>query len=449
MGLSILESITECFHPSCCVDGNMVAEEQRESSQTEDILIQTSTNSKKRRTPTRPSSTSEESTTTVIKKHPELDLLLSTNLALYVLSTSLYFHFHVDVWDKIQIHPSFILIAEIVASYLFRFAHRNDAARRFTEEELVESRSKCINELDDLALVDSEDNVSDDSVQEEKHGFEQSPIIRIQDLDLSGHKDAKPIASRSDLIQVHPDNCHIVFDSFMKRAFDAVMDKSERWTPDSNTTKLLANSNHSDDDVFIWSGYFDSGYKSSIPVIKSRAVFQCTPRELVDLIFDSSKVKLYNKMSLGREDMHFFKKGIDTDDGKINGEVKVTRSVNNIPIIKKNFELISLMHGKSLSEEHDGMQGYMIVNRSVWEDANTTPSDTVHAVADPNYIRCECLLGANLIKALDGGKKCEMTTVNHFYTPFVPSFGAKRFGMSAAGNYLRDLQSQFHGKETN
>lgn len=168
MRLSILESITECFHPSCCVDGNMVAEEQRESSQTEDILIQTSTNSKKRRTPPRPSSTTEKSTTTVIKKHPELDLLLSTNLALYILSTSLYFHFHVDIWDKIQIHPSCILIAEIIASYLFRFAHRNDAARRFTEEELVASKSKCINELDDLALVDSEDNVSDDSVQEDK-----------------------------------------------------------------------------------------------------------------------------------------------------------------------------------------------------------------------------------------------------------------------------------------
>jgi hypothetical protein len=258
--------------------------------------------------------------------------------------------------------------------------------------------------------------------------------------------------SRTDLVEIHSDDGHLVLNLLMKRAFECVTDEGPRWIADRTTAKIISKRPASEkswqyateSDIFIWYGKFDTGYKSDVPVIKARGIIECTPRELIDLIFDSSKVKQYNKMSLGREDRHFFKENFDTHDGKIAGAAKIVRSVANIPMIKKNLELVSLMHGRSLDEEKDGMKGYMIVNRSIWEDEKKAPSDEEDGVGpeDPKFIRGECLLGVNLIREIEGDK-CEITTINHFFTPGTPSFGARQFGMKAAGNYLRDLQSQF------
>jgi len=276
-----------------------------------------------------------------------------------------------------------------------------------------------------------------------------SSYLRIHDLDIDDEKVEQRSNSRPDLFQIDSDDGHHVLNLLMKRGFECVTDESSRWTADRSTAKIISRRPVSEQswhyaiesDIFIWYGKFDTGYKSDVPVIKARAIMQTTPRELVNLIFDSSKVKQYNKMSLGREDRHFFKKGVDTDDGKITGEAKIVRSISSIPILKKNLELLSLMHGRSLNEEKDGMKGYIIVNRSIWEDEKKAPSDDGNGSGhDPKYIRAECLLGISLIRELEGGT-CEITTINHFFTPGAPSFGARQFGMKAATNYLKDLQS--------
>lgn len=279
-----------------------------------------------------------------------------------------------------------------------------------------------------------------------------SSFLRIHDLDVDDQDFLARQNSRTDLVEIHSDDGHLVLNLLMKRAFECVTDEGPRWIADRTTAKIISKRPASEkswqyateSDIFIWYGKFDTGYKSDVPVIKARGIIECTPRELIDLIFDSSKVKQYNKMSLGREDRHFFKENFDTHDGKIAGAAKIVRSVANIPMIKKNLELVSLMHGRSLDEEKDGMKGYMIVNRSIWEDEKKAPSDEEDGVGpeDPKFIRGECLLGVNLIREIEGDK-CEITTINHFFTPGTPSFGARQFGMKAAGNYLRDLQSQF------
>lgn len=275
-----------------------------------------------------------------------------------------------------------------------------------------------------------------------------SSYLRIHDLDIDGEQVEQKTNCRPDLFQIDSDDGHHVLNLLMKRAFECVTDESARWTADRNTAKIISKRPASEQswnyaiesDIFIWYGKFDAGYKSEVPVIKARAIIQTTPRELINLIFDSSKVRQYNKMSLGREDRHFFKKDIDTDDGKIAGEAKIVRSVSSIPILKKNLEMLSLMHGRSLDEEKDGMQGYIIVNRSIWEDEEKAPSDDGNGSGlDPKFIRAECLLGINLIRELEGGT-CEITTINHFFTPGTPSFGARQFGMKAAANFLKDLQ---------
>lgn len=201
------------------------------------------------------------------------------------------------------------------------------------------------------------------------------------------------------------------------------------------------------EDVFVWFGNLGSGgYKADLPVIKARGLVLTSAENLVILLLDSTKVKQYNKMSLGREDRVFLKKGLNAHDGKLMGEVKIVRSVSSIPMIRKQIEIISVMYAKKLNVETDGMNGYLIVNRSVWDQEHHAPLDT-HAghEGDDQYIRCEMLLGVNLIRALDGDNdgKCELTTVTHFFTPGAPTFGARQFGMKAAANFIRDLQKQF------
>jgi hypothetical protein len=282
--------------------------------------------------------------------------------------------------------------------------------------------------------------------------------FRIHDLELnSAEERVEELVShgnRTDLCSLHHNSSHIALDALVKHAFNVVTDESSRWNPDSTSGRIISKRPTSEHnwhyagpgDIFVWHGKMEKdGYKRDLPVIKARGMVPTTAKALLDLLLDSSKVTTYNKMSLGREDRYYIKRGVETkdEDSQLRGETKIMRSVSSVPVIRKHLELISLMHARLLEEDDDGMKGYMCVNRSIWEDEDKTPTeDGVDSPFDENYIRCECLLGVNLIRELDGGY-CELTTINHFYTPGAPSFGARQFGMKAAGNFIRDIKAQF------
>jgi hypothetical protein len=279
-------------------------------------------------------------------------------------------------------------------------------------------------------------------------------FLRIHDLELDKSQLVLKNSTRPDLFPIHSDDSHHILSSLMKLALKYVKDETSRWTPDRTTEKIISKRPAheqkwhyaTETDVFVWYGKFETGYKSELPVIKARAMVKTSARNLLELLIDSSKVTQYNKMSLGREDKEFIKEDVKTHDGKIHGEAKIVRSVSNIPMIRKKLELLSLMHARALNESEDGMKGYIIVSRSVWEDEKRVPSDDGDGGddnGDPNYIRSEILLGVNLIRELNDRDKCEITTINHFYTPGTPTFGARQFGMKAAANFLRDLQHTF------
>ena len=65
-------------------------------------------------------------------------------------------------------------------------------------------------------------------------------------------------------------------------------------------------------EVLVWSGKFKSsrGYGAELPIIKTTSIIDKSPRYLADLLMDSNKVKLYNKMSLGRDDVKVFQSGM-------------------------------------------------------------------------------------------------------------------------------------------
>ncbi len=290
-----------------------------------------------------------------------------------------------------------------------------------------------------------------------KPKIKRSSFLRIQDLEIvqcdSQVRDMLNCGNRNDLCSLDHEASHVALEALMQHAFAHVKDESSRWTPDGSSQKAISKRPEHErswhytgpDDLFVWHGKLeDAGYKGDLPVIKARGMIQSSPRELMDLLLDSSKVKLYNKMSLGRDDKFFIKKGLDTNDEKLDGEAKIVRSVSSVPVMRKKLELISLMYARRLDEEKDGMKGYICVNRSIWEDENIVPTEYEDFASngDDKFIRCECLLGVNLIRELDSGF-AEMTTLSHFFTPGAPTFGARQFGMKAAANFIKEIQNQF------
>mmetsp|Transcript_3432 Transcript_3432/g.5181 ORF Transcript_3432/g.5181 Transcript_3432/m.5181 type:complete len:276 (+) Transcript_3432:55-882(+) len=271
----------------------------------------------------------------------------------------------------------------------------------------------------------------------------------------SSHADDLKCCDRPDLCSLDHQESHVALQALMTHALHVVTDESDRWNPDGFTKKTISKRTEAEkkwhftnDGVFVWYGKFDNGgYKGDTPVIKARGRVDAPPRAVLELLFDSSRVKEYNNFSLGREDKHVIKEGIDTDDGKLHGEVKIVRSITSVPMIRKQMELISVLYGRALDEEKDEMKGYIIVNRSVWENENRAPSTSADGSSggDTNFIRSEMLLGVNLIRELHGEDegKSELTTITHFFTPGTPTFGARQFGMKASGGFIRDIQSNF------
>ena len=69
----------------------------------------------------------------------------------------------------------------------------------------------------------------------------------------------------------------------------------------------------SSQEVLVWAGKFkvkDDGYGAELPIIKSTSIIHQSPKYLAELLMDSSKVQVYNKMSLGRDDVKVFQTGV-------------------------------------------------------------------------------------------------------------------------------------------
>ncbi|KAL3919206.1 MAG: hypothetical protein SGARI_007266 [Bacillariaceae sp.] len=240
--------------------------------------------------------------------------------------------------------------------------------------------------------------------------------------------------------------------------YDVATDESDRFVATSDTKKALKRyqkkgcpqtndmswpiqpwySVH-DDDVLIWTGDVrHDGLGSDWPVCKARGLVNTSPRQLLEYLMDSSKVREYNKMSQGREDLYKIQEGIDTSALEsaygIPGDCKIVKAINKPRLIPITIEMISLMHCKPLAE----IPGtYMMVYRSVFEDTTSTGDAT------PS-IRSEMLLGVVLVRPYNKDHTiCEMTSITHMYSPGVPEMIARRAAPSSAMNLIKDLQGIF------
>jgi hypothetical protein len=248
-------------------------------------------------------------------------------------------------------------------------------------------------------------------------GVDADPNERWVVLD-NGEGDHAPIA---------PFAIRALVKSGLFSAFDETM-----WTPDGKTTKLIKQEQHAwhactwqqegqtelpsqsltSSAVLVWSGNFTHGrYGSELPAVRSAALIGMSAAALMDLLVDSSRVKEYNKMSLGREDLLVLQDTLE--GGPFGGITKVMRSETKPPLVRKILTFTSILHCRPL----DDGSGYKLVSRAV-----TSPCDSVAGA-----LQSEILLSVNIIKKVEGyPDRCVLVAVNHLRSPMVPMMIAKR-----------------------
>jgi len=287
------------------------------------------------------------------------------------------------------------------------------------------------------------------------------------------------------------------------------------WKPaDSKTKKLLAendklNNGDSGDtqkdevvrnalldggEVLVWMGKFmnnknskkdivDEGYGSNLPLIKTISIIPLSPKKFAELLMDSDKVPLYNKMSQGRKDVVVFQQGVDTtadtDDtsagsamGKsfvLDGEAKIVRNISKPPLSKKLMEFVTLMYARRLNVDDNVSSGYVgsgidgtnnddgsyiVVTRAVSGGRWGGPSGSSEGVKarggageasggdEEEMIRSEILLGINVLRTIPGEPdKTEVTAVTHVYSPSVPTMLAGTVGVKGAIDFVKDIRA--------
>lgn len=178
------------------------------------------------------------------------------------------------------------------------------------------------------------------------------------------------------------------------------------------------------------------GYGSSVPVVKSISIINMSPKQMAELLLDSSRVKTYNKMSQGRKDVRVMQRGVDTHDHFGHGETKIVRNITKPPVAKKKMLSVTLMHGRALRPT-DGIQegGYVVVSRAVGDPA----------VETEDYTLSEILLGVNVLRNTENHNQCRVTAVTHVYSPNLPTALASRLGIKGAKNFVKDIRSVCDG----
>jgi hypothetical protein len=220
-------------------------------------------------------------------------------------------------------------------------------------------------------------------------------------------------------------------------------------------------------EVLVWVGKFltskmEAGveyYGSELPIIKTVSVIRKSPKYLAELLMDSSRVKLYNKMSLGRTDVRVFQSGIDTVGGPFgDGESKVVRNLSRPPLVSGIIEFVTCMHGRRLRPEDvgvlggddgdDGGDGYIVVSRAVLGggggggERGQSSSADVDNIDGEKLVRNEILLGVNVLRAVPGEPDMtELTSVTHVYSSMIPLMLAKSAGVKGATDFVRDIRA--------
>lgn len=295
-------------------------------------------------------------------------------------------------------------------------------------------------------------------------------FMRVHDLDIPDDDDPYPPSVLSEQSKLSNPNQHgfVYVDSdvapilhkLCKLGYRIAVDESNRFNPTKDTERLLAKyktntfvDNFVDDwpipnwkavhgtDILVWTGDIGhTGFGCDWPVVKARCLVETSPRLMIEFMMDSSRIKEYNKMSLGREDLVKIQEGLDTSEEESHfgfaGDCKIVRALNKPRMIPKTIETLSLTYSKPLAISPGS---YMTVSRSIFENDSGE-----HKSSAANTIRSEMLLGVTIYRPANADHSVtEITNVTHVFSPGVPEMLARRVAPSSAYNMMKDIQTLF------
>ena len=211
-------------------------------------------------------------------------------------------------------------------------------------------------------------------------------------------------------------------------------------------------------EILIWNGTVNNhqGFGHDWPIIKARGIVPAPPRTVAEFLWNSANVHHYNSMSVGRHDGTVFQEDMDTlaEDSAYGfaGSAKIMKSHNKVKLVPRIIEIVSMLHARPLGPPLAAPGTYIIVNRSIWESdgedtENHYTTTNVNGLDNSKLIRSEMLLGVQLLRPIDDGKACEMTTITHALVPGMNNKMLARAAASvSAAKILRDIQA-FYSKK--
>lgn len=166
--------------------------------------------------------------------------------------------------------------------------------------------------------------------------------------------------------------------------------------------------------IRVWKHWLPkSAHGSESSLVKTTGVVRATPRELFDLLFDSSRVHEYNKFSIGRSDIAVLDK-----------RTKVVWNRTNPPGGKRPHDFVTIMHGNEFKN------GTIVLVSTATEHSLVEPSE--------NFTRSEIIFSVNYMRPL-GPRLTELTTVMHVRTRGVPTFLVEAVKVSRSADFIQTV----------
>jgi hypothetical protein len=216
------------------------------------------------------------------------------------------------------------------------------------------------------------------------------------------------------------------------------------WKPEGDTAKhmrmVLQLSNDEiyeklQEHVLIWSGKCRGpkyNYGSDTPLFLARGVVQRSPRDFLDLLWNSNRTSEYNNYSLGRSDALII---IDNITNGGNYGAKVVKSETKVPFTGLSLTISSLMHASSLDDE----EGFIIVSRSL-----NSGMAGCH-VGNCNQVETngnnEILMGVNIMRPVPGKPHLtDFTSLSQVSSSMVPRFLTTRIGVMGLQDFFNTVR---------
>ena len=223
-------------------------------------------------------------------------------------------------------------------------------------------------------------------------------------------------------------------------------DFSIEWKPQGQTKKELKRLSQLPEgavfeslrrQVLIWSGSFrgQSYHGCDQTIFMARGVVKGSPREFMNLMWDSNRTSEYNNYCLGRKDVRIIHD--DILSGGSSG-AKVIKSETSIPFTSLSVSLTALMHARAIGDDPD--DGFIIFSRSLNVGRAGYHTSKKH-IDDLRCNKNEILVGVNYMRPVPGNPHLtDLISVSQVSASMLPPFLAFRVGMMGVEDFFKNVR---------